>query len=104
LQRASAIGRSASALLLGALAAARSGLAVAAALAVALLALGGGEASAQAPPPVGVPTLGIAVNTILENVQTALTGVMSPFILFSIGVMVVLLIWRVGRRFAGGGT
>lgn len=74
------------------------------ALAVALLGLlvvGGGSVSA-APPPVGVPTLGVDVNLILTEVQDALTLVVGPFILFSIGVLIVYLIWRSARKFAGG--
>lgn len=51
-----------------------------------------------------VPHLGIDVEVILDKVSAGLQNLMLPFIAFSIGVCLVMLIWRAGRRFAYGNS
>lgn len=48
------------------------------------------------------PTFGVDPTTTLQSVQTALTTLFWPFILFSIGVCVLFMLWRAARRFASG--
>lgn len=62
----------------------------------------GGVAFGQEPTEPEVPTFGVDVNTTLGSVQTALTTLFWPFILFSIGVCVLFMLWRAARRFASG--
>lgn len=82
----------------------RTGLNVGLMLGVLVACLGVASiASAQAPPdPATLVPVFVDPTAVLTVVQTKLTAVFLPFIMFSIGVMLLILIWRTGKRYAGG--
>jgi hypothetical protein len=76
-------------------------LALVAFVVVAGLVAGPGVASAQTTTPTP-PTLGIEVDDMLTAVNTRLSEYMGPFIIFTIGICGILLVWSVVRGFARG--
>jgi hypothetical protein len=73
------------------------------ALAVALVVgLNAGQASAQTVGwPAGIPEF-IEASTILEAVTSILSLLIPLFVLFSLGLGAMYLIWRMARGFVGG--
>ncbi len=88
---------------MGSSAARRAGTALLSVLALVACLVVGNTALAQAPPdPATLVPVFVDPTAVLTVVQTKLTALFLPFIMFSIGVMLLILIWRTGKRYAGG--
>lgn len=80
-------------------------LATAAAVAALLVVGSAGSASAQTAPvwPTGVPQI-VDSTAVLKAATDVLTFLAMPFILTSLGILALYMIWRFGKRVVSGGS